>query len=62
MIDFDTYDVTRDVDEWEGHLCNSLNAEEGNLRHIGTKDAERLADYLRRAQAVIWYLRDTKGT
>lgn len=54
MIDYTTYDPARDADEARGHLCNSLNALEGVYRH---KNDERLADYLARAQATIWYLR-----
>lgn len=59
----------RDADESDGHLCNSLNAEEGMLFRcvlecgkdgsytLHKKQLETLGYYLERAQAVIWYLR-----
>jgi hypothetical protein len=72
MIDWEKYDPARDADEEESHLCNSLNAEFGFIRHLiadpnltGVKyvpiaktDLEHLADYGFRAQAVITYLQE----
>ena len=60
----------RDADEFEGHLCNSLNVEESMLFRcalecgkdgsyiLHKKRLETLGYYFERAQAVIWYLRD----
>ena len=62
------YNPANDADESIGHLCNSLNAEMGWLRHlsnlevdvipISPHDADRLSCYLERAQLIIEYLRN----
>ncbi len=71
MIDYDKYDVKRDADESQSHLCNSLNAETGYLHHliamcgdsstylpIVPKHLKLMADYMERAQYVITYLQE----
>lgn len=70
-FDFENYDPSRDADEEKGHLCNCLNTIEGWLRYDAEENklnarvlpvgrAELIANYLFRAQKVVWYLRDKK--
>ena len=66
----DDYDVVRDANDQESHLCNSLNAMQGLLMHplykndqIAVFDANLIRDvvrYLERSQAVINYLQQNK--